>query len=189
MTTSLTDIDDLVERLARISAADNWAEALNPPQRAALSYLSRANRVSRCPSHVADYMGVTRGTASQTLKPLVRKNMIKAQRSASDGRSVSYRLTAAGLQALKWPAVLEQTLETLDTQVVSELAAGLKTLLREVLKVRKQGAFGILRGCIHNQKTETATKTLSYCGLLNVALQADETDRICHEFNDFPGNS
>ena len=115
--------------------------------------------------------------------------MIKAQRSASDGRSVSYRLTAAGLQALKWPAVLEQTLETLDTQVVSELAAGLKTLLREVLKVRKQRAFGICWGCIHNQKTETATKTLSYCGLLNVALQADETDRICHEFNDFPGNS
>ena len=82
-------------------------------------------------------MGVTRGTASQTLKSLVRKNMIKAQRSASDGRSVSYRLTAAGLQALKWPAVFEQTLEMLDTQVVSELATGFKTLLREVLKVRK----------------------------------------------------
>ena len=76
--------------------------------------------------------------------------MIKAQRSASDGRSVSYRLTAAGLQALKWPAVLEQTLESLDTQVFSQLAAGLKTLLREMLKVRKQLAFRILRGCIHN---------------------------------------
>ena len=107
MTTDLTDINDLVERLGRLSAADNWAEALNPPQRVALGYLSRANWVSRCPSHVADYMAVTRGTASQTLKSLVRKNMIKAQRSASDGRSVSYRLTAAGLQALKWPAVLE----------------------------------------------------------------------------------
>jgi len=69
MTIDLTDIDDLVERLARISAADNWAEALNPPQRAALSYLSRANRVLRCPSHMA----VTRGTASQTLKSLERK--------------------------------------------------------------------------------------------------------------------
>jgi hypothetical protein len=73
MTTDLTDINDLVERLARLSAADNWAEALNPPQRAALSYLSRANRLSRCPSHVADYMAVTRGTASQTLKSLVRE--------------------------------------------------------------------------------------------------------------------
>ena len=46
MTTDLTDINDLVERLARLSAADNWAEALSLPQRAALSYLSRANRVS-----------------------------------------------------------------------------------------------------------------------------------------------
>ena len=107
MTTDLTDINDLVERLARFSAADNWAEALNPPQRAALSYLSRANRVSRCLPHVADYMPVTRGTASQTLKSLVRKNMIKAQRSASDGRSVLYRLTEASLQALQRPTVLE----------------------------------------------------------------------------------
>ena len=107
MTTDLTDINDLVERLARFSAADNWAEALNPPQRAALSHLSRANRVSRCPYHVADYMAVTRGTASQTLKSLVRKNMIKAQRSVSEGRSVLYRLTEAGLQALQKPTVLE----------------------------------------------------------------------------------
>jgi DNA-binding MarR family transcriptional regulator len=52
-------------------------------------------------------MAVTRGTASQTLKSLVRKNMIKAQRSASDGRSVLYRLTEASLQALQRPTVLE----------------------------------------------------------------------------------
>jgi hypothetical protein len=70
-----------------------------------------------------------------------------------------------------------------------ELVVGLKTVSREVLKVRKQRPFGICRGCIHNQKTETATTTLSYCGLLNVALQADETDRVCHEFTDFSGNS
>ena len=107
MTTDLTDIYDLVERFARLSAADNWAEELNPPQRAALSYLSRANRVWRYPTHVVDRMAVMRGTASQTLKSLVRKNMIKAQRSAPDGRSVPYRFSAAGLQALKRPTVLE----------------------------------------------------------------------------------
>ena len=118
MTSDLTEINDLVERLALLSAVDNWAEALNPPQRAALSYLSRANWVSRCPCNVVDDMSVTRGTTSQTLKSLVRKNMIKAQRSAFDGRSVSYSLTVAGLQALKRPTVFEQILETLDTKVV-----------------------------------------------------------------------
>ena len=42
MTPDLTHTRDLVDRLFRLSAAGDWAEALNPTQRMALAYLARA---------------------------------------------------------------------------------------------------------------------------------------------------
>ena len=84
MTPDLTRTQDLVDRLYRLNAARDWADTLNPTQRMALAYLARANRFSRCPSHVAEYMALTRGTASQTLKALVRKKLIRSQRSSKD---------------------------------------------------------------------------------------------------------
>ena len=100
MTPDLTRTHDLVDRLYRLNAAGDWADTLNPTQRMALAYLARANRFSRCPSHVAEYMALTRGTASQTLKALVRKKLIRSQRSSKDGRSISYQVTEQGLHVL-----------------------------------------------------------------------------------------
>ena len=64
----LIRIRTLIERLAKITTAVDWQDGLNPAQYNALSYLALANRYSRSPSHVADYLCTTRGTASQTLK-------------------------------------------------------------------------------------------------------------------------
>jgi len=69
-------IRELIERLARVSAADEWADDLNPTQKAALAYLARANQYSRSPSQVAEFLAATRGTVSQTLKALARKGLI-----------------------------------------------------------------------------------------------------------------
>lgn len=63
MSFDLNHTHGLVDRLFRISAAGDWAEALTPTQRMALAYLARANRFSQYPSHVAEYMALTRGTA------------------------------------------------------------------------------------------------------------------------------
>ena len=74
--TDTQTIRDLIDRLTRLAAAEEWNGPLNPSQFAALNYLARANRFSRATSHVADFLATTRGTASQTLKALSRKELI-----------------------------------------------------------------------------------------------------------------
>ena len=89
----LIRIRTLIERLAKITTAVDWQDGLNPAQYNALSYLALANRYSRSPSHVADYLCTTRGTASQTLKSLEQKGFIHSVASATDKRSTTYQMT------------------------------------------------------------------------------------------------
>jgi DNA-binding MarR family transcriptional regulator len=158
----------LLDRVSRLLQARAWARGLNPAQAAALDYLARANRFSRAPSHVADYLGTTRGTASQTLQALARKGLVQADASTADRRSVRYRITekgkatdrAAGLPgaiAVDERAVLDRVLERL----VRGLAAGGRT-------------FGLCSSCRHHRPGP-------YCALLDLALTADEADQLCHE--------
>jgi DNA-binding MarR family transcriptional regulator len=69
---SRTDFGDLgptaslVDRLARAVHCLQYAEGLNPAQWVALRYLGCANRYSRTPTGLAEFLATTKGTASQT---------------------------------------------------------------------------------------------------------------------------
>lgn len=152
--------------------AGAWSRGLNPAQAAALDYLARANRFSRAPSHVADFLGTTRGTASQTLQALARKGLVQADASTKDRRSLSYSITAAGRARLPEAqtdaglvglgdaerAALDQALE----QLVLHLTAGARS-------------FGLCASCRHHLPG-------SYCALLQLALSPEESGQLCHEF-------
>ena len=178
MTPDWTHTRDLVDRLFRRSAAGGWAEAIHATQRMALAYLARANRCSRCPSHVAEYMALTRGKASQTLKALVRKKLICAQRSPVDGRSISYKLTEQGTLMMRRITVVEQVLQTMDKDFVRTFNAQLEIVLRQALLLYGKKPFGPCRSCQYHEKTGSG----AHCGLLNEPLQAGEDQQICQEF-------
>lgn len=171
------EIRDLMERIGRITAADEWAGDLNPSQMAALSYLAKANRFSRSPSQVSEFLSATRGTVSQTLKALARKGLIREIRSETDKRSISYDVTRNGREALVPMTVMDQALDRLDEQVLHELATSLRALIRAALAARGKRSFGVCRECRHH-KTRGAA---GYCSLLNEPLAADELEQICHE--------
>ena len=170
-------IRTLINRIGRIDAADGWSDDLNPTQLAALGYLAQANRFSRAPSHVADFLGTTRGTMSQTLKALERKNYISELRSETDKRYMSYDLTVKGRVATERPNPLEQALSTTDTTSANALESTLETLLQTMLIANKGRAFGQCLECIHYRTN--AVK--GYCDLLSVSLAPAETEQICHE--------
>ncbi len=173
-----SEIRDLFERISRINAADEWAGDLNPTQMAALAYLAKANRFSRSPSQVAEYLSATRGTVSQTLKALARKGLINEARSDADRRSISYDVTDVGRNALILKTVVDQALEKLDEAVLHDLAASLRALIRTVLATRGKRPFGICRDCCHHRKRGRG----GYCALLDETLSPDETGQICHEY-------
>ena len=173
----LTDLRALLDRVARLASADAWNAQLNPTQLAALDFLSRANRFSRAPSHVAEYLGATRGTVSQTLKSLERKGFVSETRSSTDKRRTSYAPTKTGLDALSGEQEILQALAEIPLPIRVQLEAGLRGVLSTLLNRRDGRAFGVCRTCRYHQTGADG----AYCQLLETTLTAEETDQICQE--------
>ncbi len=170
-------IRDLIDRLGRIMSAEEWGEDMNPTQWTALSYLARANRFSRSPSQVSDFMTATRGTVSQTLKALARKGLISETRSEQDKRSISYSVTKQGEALLRRTGSMENALSSLDEADTSALLGGLQTLVRSALRQSGLRAFGVCNTCVHHRKNGRG----GFCELLDEPISSAETTQICHE--------
>jgi DNA-binding MarR family transcriptional regulator len=172
-----TRIRDLIDRIARLSAADEWSDDINPTQWVALSYLARANRFSRAPSQVAEFMAATRGTVSQTLKALARKGLISEIRSDVDKRWISYSVTAEGTAVLKRKTIIDEAASGLDDGTARHLADALEALVRQALVKRGKRAFGICASCRHHKSQEVG----GFCSLLEERLTPADGEKICHE--------
>ncbi|MEP2732464.1 MAG: MarR family transcriptional regulator [Ascidiaceihabitans sp.] len=170
-------IRELLTRLARLDATESWSDDVNPAQRSVLDYLTQANRFSRSPSHVADYLGSTRGTVSQTLKSLSAKGYVTERRSSTDKRVVQYQITEKGEALVAQPLRLIGGIEGLDGQQLTSLETTLRQTLRSILDQNDGKPFGLCRDCRHFQKNEGQ----SFCQLLSEHLTPQETDLICHE--------
>jgi len=167
----------MLDRLARVGASEEWAGGLNPTQAAALDYLSRANRFSRSPTQVSDYLSATRGTVSQTLKALARKGLIVERRSAADKRSISYDVTTAGPAALTQQDTLDTTLTSLSDREAKLFADALHKILKDVLDRRGGRQFGLCKTCKHHGRKGKS----AHCLLLDTPLKPAEASQICYE--------
>jgi len=172
-----SEIGDLIDRIARINASERWVNNLNPAQLAALSYLARANKYSRAPSQIAEYLCAMRGTVSATLKSLERKGLIQEQKSELDRRRTSYTLSADGLAALDFKTTTDAALTTMGDKEAAELANGLKRFVRSVLHAREDRSFGVCASCKYHVRNAGD----AHCALLNVALSANEAAQVCFE--------
>lgn len=182
--TDLTRIRELFDRIARVSSAEEWSEELNPAQRSALSYLARANRFSRAPSNVADYLCTTRGTASQTLKALERKGFVRQARSPADKRSISCDVTKKGRAALGAPSNFGAALSALLAPEAEALAQTLEATVRRVLERQGFRTFGVCRTCRHHRRTGDALA----CALLDLPLTEAAANELCHEHDPPPAS-
>jgi DNA-binding MarR family transcriptional regulator len=170
-------IRGLINRLARLDAAKAWNGDLNPTQHAVLDYLGRANRFSRSPSHVAEYLGSTRGTVSQSFKSLVQKGYVTERRSALDRRTISFTLTASGQDIVMAGNSLTDALADSPADLKTVLLASLKMVLGEMLSQNAGRPFGICASCTHHEPTSDG----GFCKLLSETLVPSETSQICYE--------
>lgn len=170
----------LIERLSRLAEGEDWSNDLNPAQMSALRYLSRANRFSRAPSHVAAFSGSTRGTVSQTLRALERKGLVTETRSERDRRSIVYETTDAGRALATDGKGFDAALDSLFAAEAGDLEQLLDKVLRQLLLDRGGRSFGICRQCRFHEVRPMG----GYCRLLSVDLDQHETRQICHEYED-----
>lgn len=167
----------LVDRFARLSNATMRDDDLNPAQRSALGYLAVANRFSRSPSQVAEYLAATRGTVSQTLKALERKGFVAPQPDPADKRSLSYDLTDAGRAALARGDATGDLIGEVSQSDLAAAEAAMGQVLAQALAARGYRSFGICRSCRHHD----ASGGRHHCRLLDVALDLGDSRRICAE--------
>jgi DNA-binding MarR family transcriptional regulator len=174
----------LIDRLDRLTRSGANIEGLNPAQWEALRYLARANRFSRTPAALSDYLGSTRGTVSQTLIVLEQKGFICRTPSARDKRSIDLELTQQGCTALKDDPLLALARD-LATAAKSEIGS-LVEILRGVLQravARNDGkAFGVCDTCRHFRRdVGTSSRAPHRCGLLDEPISESDSRAICVE--------
>ena len=78
----------LIDCLGRTVHSLQFAGDMNPAQWETLRFLSCANRYSRRPSALAEFLGTTKGTVSQTLKCLEGKGYVRRVKPEGDRRGV-----------------------------------------------------------------------------------------------------
>ena len=180
----------LIDRLARLSRELQYREGLNPAQWEALRYLAKANRYSRSPGALADYLGTTKGTASQTLISLENKGYVARTRCPGDHRQIDLTLTPFGLEMVeKDPiAVVQATAERLLAEIGVEtmgapMVQGLSRLLHDLQARNGIKQFGVCSECnLHCVDSGDAGLPSLRCGMTGDALTTNDATLICVDF-------
>lgn len=178
---------DLVDRLSRIAHAAQFADGLNPAQWETLRFLSRANRYSASPGALADYLGTTKGTASQTLIALEAKGLVERMRTDTDRRKVRLALTKDGraLLARDPLCLIERAGQQIPDQQRALVMAAMNDIVDNLCRQNGDARFGVCGECCHLQGGCQAgcTDNAVVCGLTGETLGLAEIDHICVNFS------
>ena len=176
-----------IANLLRTETRKSMAEkGLQPVQLEALNYLSHCNRYSNTPAAVADFLGLTKGTVSQTLGVLENVGMIEKRPDYKDRRVVHLQLTARGIKVIAEtlpPATLQAALEPMPEARQDSIVEALDTLLRAMQGSNQLRTFGVCKTCRHHLIEADGQHR---CGLTGELLQGDDIDQICRE-HETPG--
>ena len=178
----------LLERLTNLLRTETRraaeAEELQAVQLQALIYLSHCNRYSDTPAAVTEYLGLTKGTVSQSLLHLERKGFLQKHSDEQDRRQVHLKLTAAAKLILKRvdpPPLLRQAEQDLDAGESATLRQQLLSLLKAMQEGNQYKTFGQCRSCPYLHKENKRFR----CGLTNEGLKQSDTRLLCRE-HEFP---
>jgi len=174
---------DYLERLTslmRVWCREHPLLAELPPiQVSALQYLARCNHYSNTPLGVTDYLGLTKGTVSQSLKALEAKGLIRKQPDEHDKRSVHLELTEEGralIVELTPPAFLREAAAAMGARA-DELERLLKELLITIQRREQVPSFGLCHSCRFHQQRNGGP----FCGLTQEPLAREAVALICRE--------
>jgi DNA-binding MarR family transcriptional regulator len=179
------DIYEYLERIANLIRTDVRRTGvgcrLQPIQLEALHYLSRCNRYSNTPLGVADFLGLTKGTVSQTLGVLEANGLVEKQTDARDRRIVHLNLTELGKQVVAEsipPQVIRSAIAGLTTQESETVAETLKLLLRRLQQANGLKTFAACKTCRHHLLEQDNARR---CGLTFEPLTDADAEKLCRE--------
>jgi len=177
---------ELLDRMGRIVHGLQFALGLNPAQWEALRFLARANRYSRSPTALAEFLGTTKGTASQTLIALESKGMVKRTRRTSDRRSVELAVTPLGLELIEKDPLgpVFQAASRLSQDDCEAMNAALNQVVANLQQTIGFSESGRCLDCVHfcEDHVGSAIDYVCRCALSQEEMAPQELERICTNF-------
>ena len=180
----INQIHEYLERLSNLTRNEARRAGakydLLPVQIDALHYLAICNRYSDTLMGVAEYLGQTKGTISQSLKVLENKGYLKKFPDKKDKRTVHLRVSKAGkkvLEELIPSPILHNAYGLLHANIQNQLIDDLRELLRAIQQSNGMKTFGVCHNCRHNQPTKFG----ALCALTQEPLSQDDIQLICRE--------
>jgi MarR family transcriptional regulator, negative regulator of the multidrug operon emrRAB len=172
-------LDRLAAQLQLAIRDDAARHGLLPVQLQVLMFLGNANDYSDFALSVSEYLGLTRGTVSQTLSVLERDGYLTRRTDEHHGRRVHLDLTTSGKSVVadSWATRLSKQLTNSPTEQLDQTVA---LLLAALHGLNETEVFGVCRGCAHFTPTRTGTQ----CGLTGDPLAKQQTTKICREWTD-----
>lgn len=175
-------IYNYIERLGELLEADlreNLAgSSLLPAQFQVLHYLSMCNRFSDTPIAVAEFLGQTKGSISQTVKVLLQKGMLSRQADVNDKRISHLVLTTTAQQVISQnipPEKFDKASRNLSRQQQFEIISALKLLHAAVVQTNHLKTFGVCRSCRYLAFSGAEIS----CEKFNSPLSVHDTQLIC----------
>lgn len=180
-------IEELIERLDNLRRryVRDYAYScqLNLRQFEALVYLSKCNHYSDTPLALTDYLGLTKGTVSQTVIALEEKGLLEKSIDPSDKRVVHLKLTPVGRRTvekcLKDSPISKGVEQSSQEDGAEQIAEQLENLLVTLQRANSFKTFGVCRTCSHFRASGLGVK--HQCGLTLEPLTEKESLKICRE--------
>ncbi|HLF97526.1 MAG TPA: MarR family winged helix-turn-helix transcriptional regulator [Methylococcaceae bacterium] len=190
MTTEL--VYSYLERITNLLRADaRRAESgggLIPVQLEVLHYLAICNRYSNTPAAVAEYLGLTKGTVSQTLRVLETRGYLEKIQDTKDRRVVHLHLSATGRDLVATalpPESLKQGIRLLSAESLQQLSQSLREVLQAMQKANRMRSFGVCGTCRHHILL-AEDRQHARCNLTGELLSAEDARHICREHDNPP---
>ena len=146
-----------------------------------LEYLSLCNKYSDTPAAITNYLGMTRGTVSQTLILLEKRELIEKRQDQIDKRVFHIQLLKKGFSTYhkaKPTDLFEKAAKILATN--SSITDGEEIFIEALTAIQKANnshSFGICRTC----KNFTKTTSEFFCELTQEKLSKSDSEKICQE--------
>lgn len=179
-----SNIFKLIERISNLLRSEERkkyaAIGLQPVHVQVLEYLATCNRFSDTPAAVAEYLGITKGTISQSIQVLERKSYVEKKQDAADGRVVHLSLLPAGselLDEIRPIDVFAQAQEAVASKAYTTIEDALNAILSELQKANNAKSFGVCQSCVNFIELEDHF----LCNLTQLPLSPFDAKKICRE--------
>lgn len=173
----------ILDRLANLLRADLRRIGANAGLQAvhlqALVFLAQANRFSNTPQALAEYLGLTKGTVSQSLLLLDRRGLIERYEDELDRRVVRLRLAPAGEELLEGAGLHDLWRSATRDMSAGRIRAVVSALRETMFQVQAYSGGSNFGACETCQHWERRSARVYHCAWYGERLSLAESRLLC----------